>query len=65
MADNELDDAIRRLCEERGWRFKPWEIHPADAGESPSPWPAGTAGSKSWPKAVAMRRKLIAEIEGR
>ena len=64
MVGNELDDAIRRLCEEKGWRFKP-EIHPADAGEGPSPWPAGTAGGKSWPEAAALRRKLVAEIEGR
>jgi hypothetical protein len=36
----------------------------ADAYEGPNPWPPQTEGARSWPKAVALRKRLIAEIEG-
>jgi hypothetical protein len=64
MSEDELNDRIRQLCKERGYTFKPWETEPADATEGPSPWPAGAVGTESWAKAQALRRQLIAEIEG-
>ena len=63
--DDDLNDQMRSLCQEKGWRFRPREVHPADADEGPPPWPPGSAGGISWPKARSLRRKLIAEIEGR
>jgi hypothetical protein len=62
---HELDEEIRALCESKGWRFKPWEAHPANVDDGPSPHPPGTAYNASWPKAQKLRRKLIAEIEGK
>ena len=56
---------IRAWCNERGLTFKPWEIHPADVRDGPSPYPAGTGGADTWPKAQAMRRKIIADLKAR
>jgi hypothetical protein len=56
---------IHAWCNERGLTFKPWEIHPAEANDGPSPYPAGSAGGDSWPKAQKMRRKIIAELKAR
>jgi hypothetical protein len=58
-----INDRIRVWCDERGLKFATYEIHPADANNGPSPWPAGAAGADSWPKAQKMRRKIIAELE--
>jgi hypothetical protein len=63
MRKRELDAKIRELCEAKGLKFKPWEIHPADVGDGPSPYSASSAGGASWPKAQKLRRQLIAEIE--
>jgi hypothetical protein len=41
-------------------QFAPYECPPWEADDGPSPWPAHTAGAESWPKAQALRRKLIA-----
>ena len=60
-----IDARIRAWCNERGLTFKPWEIHPADANDGPSPYPAGSGGGDSWPKAQKMRRKIIAELKAR
>jgi hypothetical protein len=38
--------------------LKPWECSPADVDDGPSPWPPGTAGFDSWPRAQALRRQL-------
>jgi hypothetical protein len=62
-AERELNQRIRELCEERGWTFKLWEVHPAEADDGPSPWPPGTGGYESWPKAQKLRRHLIAELK--
>ena len=59
----DLNEKIRALCELRGMRFKPWEIHPADADCEESPYPRGTGGWRSWPKARLLRRSLIAEMK--
>ena len=56
------NDRIRAWCDDRGLTFKPWEVHPAEVGTGPSPWPAGSAGAESWPKAQKLRRKILAEI---
>jgi hypothetical protein len=56
------DVKIRAWCDEHGLTFKPWEVHPADVDTGPSPWPAGTGGAESWPKAQRLRRKILADI---
>ena len=56
-------DMVLAWCDEHGLKFAPWEVHPADANNGPSPWPAGAAGAVSWPKAQKMRREIIAEIQ--
>jgi hypothetical protein len=58
-----INDSIRAWCDERGLNFTPYEVHPAEADDGPSPWPAGAAGANSWPKAPKMRRKIIAETK--
>ena len=63
MTTSSINDRIRAWCNEHGLDFKPWEVHPAEAGTGPSPWPAGTGGAISWPKAQKLRRKIIAEIK--
>jgi len=63
MRRAEIDKRIRGLCEERGYMFRPWETHPAEVNDGPSPWPHGTAGAMNWPKAQKLRRDLIAETE--
>ena len=65
MTTDELNAKIEELCEAKGMTFKPWEVRPwwaTAAHEGPCPWPAGTVGAETWPKAVALRRKLIAEL---
>ena len=62
MTDDVLNRRIRQECERRGWQFRPWEVHPADVDDGPSPWPPGTAGGLSWPKAQALRRQLLAVL---
>ncbi len=58
-----LNDRIRAWCDDRGVTFCPWEVHPAEVNGGPSPWPAGTAGADSWPKAQKLRRKIIADLK--
>lgn len=58
-----LDDRIRAWCDEHGLKFKPWEVHPAEVDNGPSPWPAASGGGDSWPKAQKLRRKIIADLE--
>jgi len=62
MAEN-LNQRIRALCEAKGYKFRPWEVHPAEVDAGPSPWPGGTMGAQSWPKAQKLRRKLVAEFD--
>ena len=63
MTRFDLADRIRAWCEERGLSFKPWEVPPWDVDDGPSPWPPGTGGATSWPKAQKLRRKIIAELK--
>jgi hypothetical protein len=63
MTEDELNDRIRALCEERGLKFKPWEFPPWEVSEQPNPYPPGMGSHTLWPQALALRRKLIAEIE--
>ena len=62
MTNEELNEAIREICHIAGNDVCALGVHPADADEGPSPWPAGCVGAESWPKAQQLRRKLIAEI---
>jgi hypothetical protein len=66
MTEDDLNEKIRKICEQRGMKFAPWEIHPADADDGPNPWgdDATNEGGLSWPAAQRLRRKLIAEING-
>ena len=64
MTADELNAKMEALCAAKGMHFSTHECPPWEADEGPSPWPPGTAGSDSWPKAQALRRMLIAEIEG-
>jgi hypothetical protein len=70
-AAQELDDAIEALCKARGLQFHPHETTPWQA---PDELPAGyDDDADSWhkrfrddlPQAVKLRRRLIAELEGR
>ena len=60
---DELNAAIERLCEAKGFHFKTFECPPWEADDGPCPWPKHTAGPEFWPKAQAMRRKLIEELD--
>jgi hypothetical protein len=60
-----LNEKIRALCESKGLRFKPWEIHPGDADVERCPYPRGSAGATSWPKARILRKSLVAELARR
>jgi hypothetical protein len=62
MTTEELNNKIRALCEAKGMTFKPWECPPWQAREGRVK-NDGTAWAESYPKAQALRRKLIAEIE--
>lgn len=60
---DELDAKIEQLCEARGMTFKPWECPPWRAREGHVRPMGGSAWAESYPKAQALRRQLIAEIE--
>ena len=58
-----LSELVRRYCAERDFRFKPWEIPPWDCElDEPCPFPSNTAGASSWPKAIELRRRILAEL---
>jgi hypothetical protein len=58
-----LNHAIRELCRQRNYYFRPWETKPWDAW-GPCPYPANSAGGATWAAAQRLRRQLIAEIMG-
>jgi hypothetical protein len=66
-AARDLERRIEALCEAKGLKFLPHETPPWWApDELPEGWRGnGTAGDASLPQAVKLRRRLIAEIEGR
>lgn len=63
MRKAELNERIRELCEQRGWRFRPWEAPPWWVDDDTAP-AGGTAWEQSVPKAQKLRKRLIAEMEG-
>ena len=63
MTLDELDAKIEQICESKGMKFKPWECPPWNAREE-RVVNDGTVWAESYPKAQALRRMLIAEIEG-
>lgn len=61
--DPVIIDAFRRndhAALARALQLRPWEVNPIDAGPGPCPWPAGSAGARSWCSAQALRRELEA-----
>jgi hypothetical protein len=60
-----MNDRIKELCEAKGLIFKPWETpRPWQIkADSPCPFPPGTAAAVWWPKAQALRAKLVEELE--
>jgi len=61
-----IDEEIKRLCEEKGLAFKPWEFPPPWDVSEATHWANGLPIEGDWwPKAQAMRRELIAEIKQR
>ena len=56
MTIEELNAKIKAMCVAKGMTFKLHECPPWEAHEGPSPWPPGTRGSESYPKAQALRR---------
>jgi|SoiMethySBSTD1v2_1073268.scaffolds.fasta_scaffold6561836_1 hypothetical protein len=63
MTLDELNAKIEQRCEAKGIKFKPWECSPWNAREE-RVVNDGTVCAESYPKAQALRRKLIAELEG-
>jgi hypothetical protein len=65
-AEQELDRRIEALCEAKGLTFMPNECPPWQApDELPADYNNGTGWAASMPLAVKLRRKLIAELEGK
>lgn len=60
--DGNEDDLVRRWCAENGIRPKPWEIAPWDVTDGPCPFSPGTGGALSWPSALELRRRALAEM---
>jgi hypothetical protein len=61
----DIDKRIQALCEAKGIKLRPWEFPPpweVDDGE-PCPYPPNTAGAAWWPKLLALRASLKAEIK--
>jgi hypothetical protein len=67
-AEQDLNRRIEALCEAKGLTFMPHETPPWWApDELPDDWESNhhTAGDKSLPQAVKLRKRLVAEIEGK
>jgi hypothetical protein len=61
----ELDKRIKALCEAKAIKLRPWEFPPpweVEDGEK-CPYPRNTAGGQWWPKLMALRASLKAELE--
>ena len=63
MTDDELNERIRAICEERGIFFKPWEMYRRCRRRRLPASPRDRGRKKSWPEAQQLRRQLVAEIE--
>jgi hypothetical protein len=62
----ELDRRIEALCKERGLYFKPWETPPwAAPDELPEDYRPEPNSFEVLRPAVKLRKRLIAELEGR
>lgn len=58
----DLNERLKAACELRGLVFRPWEVPPWQADGKTSPYPSNSAGGQSWPKAVRLRARLLAEL---
>src|SRR5262245_56712168 len=63
-AMNDLNRRIKALCEAKGIEFMAWEVPPWEVRDNePCPYPPRTGGGESWPKTLALRAKLKAELK--
>ena len=53
-----------RTALHRALGLPPWCASPLDA-EGECPWPAGSAGARSWPEVVRLRAELEAAVRAR
>jgi hypothetical protein len=60
-----LDRAIEELCLSKGLTFAPWQFPgPWEVGDNEvCPYPANTVAASWWPKCLALRAKLKAELK--
>jgi hypothetical protein len=59
-----LNEKIKRLSDQKGLTYKPWETPPWDM-ETDEPCPyrdKTTMGAESWPKMQKLRAALIADL---
>jgi hypothetical protein len=56
------NDRLRAWCDDRALAFDPWEIAPWEATDDTCPWPCQTGGATSWPRARALRARIIEEL---
>ena len=64
MTTRDLNERMAALCASKGLRFKPWEWpFPWEIEDDEEcPYARGSVGADWWPKAQAMRAKLIEEL---
>jgi hypothetical protein len=65
-----LDEKVKALCERKGLRFGPFEPAPWQVGDTVPQYVIdgieaglGWGWGESYPRAMALRRRLIAELE--
>jgi hypothetical protein len=62
----DISAAIERLCQARGYHFKPWQPRPWEVDQpEPPAWAGGvtSAWTQEWPRIWRLRQQLLAEIE--
>ncbi len=59
-----INERMKELCEAKGLHFRPWEFPRPWEMETDEPCPySGSIAADWWPKAQALRTKLIEELE--
>jgi hypothetical protein len=57
-----LDERMEELCDQKGLRFKPWELPPWIVGDGPCPQNCSQSDRQYWAPAKKLRRELINEL---